>query len=231
MGFIEEIKNYAIEDYKTSGVFPSITIAQAILESGWGKSDLAKLGKNLFGIKRGSWRGECITFPTKEFIKGQWITVNAEFRKYENYGQSIKDHSDLLQQSFYSPVLNAKNYKIAAEELQKCGYATDPNYANLLIQIIEENNLQSFDNIHIEEKKSYEENGNATVTTEILFVRSAPSRKSVIVGYYEKGDSFYYDSVFISDGYYWTSYVSYSGERRYVASRKVDNSEIYLKCK
>ena len=233
MSFIESIKDYAIQDYRTSNVLPSITISQAILESGWGKSYLATEGKNLFGIKVGDWRGEIIALPTKEYIKGNWITVYANFRKYRNYGESIKDHSELLNKSWYLPVIQAKDYKGQAKALQSCGYATDPNYANLLIQIIEENKLYQYDNVSRETSniKMYAENGKATVLVDQLSIRNTPSTKgNNPVRYYYKGETFYYDSVYINEGYYWVSYISYSGVRRYVASRKVDNSEIYLKC-
>ena len=158
MDFIESIKDYAIKDYKTSKVLPSITIAQAILESGWGKSTLSLKANNLFGIKKGNWTGEIITLPTKEYYNGNWVVINAEFRKYKNYGESIKDHSTLLNSSWYSEVLQNNHYKGQAQALQNCGYATDPNYSYLLIQIIEENELYKYDtleNVHTEEIKSY----------------------------------------------------------------------------
>ena len=231
MDFIESIKDYAIQDYQTSKVLPSITIAQAILESGWGKSTLATKGNNLFGIKKGNWLGEIITLPTKEYYNGNWTTINAEFRKYNNYGESIKDHSTLLNSNWYAEVLQNNHYIGQAKALQNCGYATDPNYCNLLIQIIEENELYKYDNVQTKEEiRSYKETGQATVITDILNIRNSPSINTEIVGTYSRGEVFYYDSVFISGGYYWTSYISYSGVRRYVASRKTDNSEIYLKC-
>ena len=234
MDFIDSIKDYAIQDYQTSKVLPSITIAQAILESGWGKSTLSLKANNLFGIKKGNWTGEIITLPTKEYYNGNWCTINADFRKYSNFGESIKDHSTLLNSNWYAPVLASNHYKGQAIQLQECGYATDPNYGNLLIQIIEENELYKYDiveNVQVKEDiKSYKENGFATVTTDILNIRNYPSTNVEIVGTYSKGEGFYYDSVFINEGYYWTSYVSYTGVRRYVASRKIDNSEIYLSC-
>lgn len=231
MGFIEDIKEYAIKDYYNSGILPSLTIAQAILESGWGKSTLATKGKNLFGIKATNWRGEKITLPTAEYINGQWITVQAEFRKYNNYGESIKDHSDLLQINRYARVRQSKNYIEGAKALKECGYATDPNYSRLLIQIIEENNLHIYDNkSNVNIITEYAENGKATVITDKLFVRNEPNTKCSIIDWYVRGEQFYYDKVIINDGYYWTSYISYSGIRRYVASRKIDSSEIYLNC-
>ncbi len=234
MGFIEDIKDYAIKDYKTSKVLPSITIAQAILESGWGKSQLTLYANNLFGIK-GDYKGQYITMKTQEYINGQWITVNANFRKYPSYLESIKDHSELLNKSWYSLVIQAKDYKAQAKALQKCGYATDPNYANLLIQIIEENKLYQYDvsretNKVVSKLKSYSEIGQATVLVDVLNVRNYPSTKDVITARYTKGEKINYDSVYINDGYYWISYINYQGQRRYVASRTTDSKDIYLKC-
>lgn len=226
--FINIVKEYAIKENK---VLPSLIIAQAILESGWGKSFLSIEGKNLFGIKKGNWQGEVISLPTKEYENNRWITVTSYFRKYNNYGESIKDHTDVLMQDRYQEVVKAKNYIDGAKALQRCGYATDPNYATLLIQIIEENNLFQYD-IKSNENiiSEYEEIGKAYIITDMLNVRNEPTTKSSVIDFYKRGEYFYYDKVIINDGYYWTSYISYSGTRRYVASRKIDSSEIYLNC-
>lgn len=232
MDFISSIKDYAIQDYKNSKILPSVTIAQAILESGWGKSYLATNGKNLFGIKKGYWQGPTITLPTQEYVNGSWITINAEFRKYNNFGESIKDHGELLNKSWYNDVVNATNYKDQAKALQQCGYATDINYSKLLIQIIEENELFIYDNVQIKESiKSYDEEGQATIICDVLNIRNSPSLTSEVIDTYKKGEVFNYDKVFINDGYYWASYISFSGVRRYVASRTIEGNEKYLSCK
>lgn len=144
--FIEEIAKFAVADYNRSKILPSLTIAQAILESGWGRSGLAKQSKNLFGIKAfDSWKGKKKLYRTREVYNGKETYIDAWFREYENYEGSIKDHNDLLQNKRYEPVRNAKNYVEAATQIQKCGYATDPEYTKLLIKIIESNNLQKYD--------------------------------------------------------------------------------------
>jgi len=92
--FIDQIAKAAKSVAKQSGVPASLSIAQAALESGWGESGLAKTGNNLFGIKADSrWRGETLTLPTKEFIKGQWVVVPAKWRKYASWQASIDDHA------------------------------------------------------------------------------------------------------------------------------------------
>lgn len=141
--FIGMVKDGAIEAYKKSHILPSLTIAQAALESGWGR---AAPGFNLFGIK---WSQDCgyakQILNTTEYINGRPVTVNAAFRKYKNYDESILDHTKLLSISRYKPVRDAANYKEACFRVQQCGYATDPNYAVMLIKIIEQNNLFRYD--------------------------------------------------------------------------------------
>lgn len=92
--FIEEIKDEAIKNYKEYKILPSITIAQAILESSWGESDLAQIYNNLFGIKAdSSWKGEYVTLETFEFYDTK---IEDKFRVYSNKNQSIKDHAKFL---------------------------------------------------------------------------------------------------------------------------------------
>jgi len=144
--FIDIVKPGAISTYREYKVLPSLTIAQAILESAWGTSVLATQANNLFGIK---WTEGCgyeyVTKQTKEYVNNQWITINAKFRKYSSVDESILDHAVLLQKSRYSKVLVAKDYKEAATEVWKAGYATDPNYPQKLISLIEEHGLYKID--------------------------------------------------------------------------------------
>lgn len=142
--FVNEVAPGAMETYRQYGILPSITIAQAILESGWGKH---QIGNNIFGIKAGSdWQGKTVTKQTTEYKNGQWVPVTATFRDYDSVADSIKDHAKLVgTASRYEPVRNAKDYKEAARALQSAGYATDPKYAQKLINIIEQNNLTMFD--------------------------------------------------------------------------------------
>lgn len=142
--FINAIRQGAIDGYTKYKILPSLTMAQAILESGWGESHIQN---NLFGIKAGtSWNGKVAIRQTKEFINGKWITVNAKFRAYNSFNESIEDHAKLLgRNKRYQKVTQAKDYKQACYEVWKAGYATDPNYPQKLIKIIEQNNLNQYD--------------------------------------------------------------------------------------
>ena len=144
--FIEEVKRNIPSNTK---ILPSIIVAQAILESARGTSELARKANNLFGIK-GNYNGQSYTVKTKEYLNGKWTTVNAAFKKYPSYRESIIDHGNFFTSTpwrtqNYKRVLNAKDYKTQSKALQACGYATDPQYANKLINLIETNNLSSLD--------------------------------------------------------------------------------------
>lgn len=144
--FIEEVKRNIPSNTK---ILPSVIVAQAILESARGTSELARKANNLFGIK-GNYNGQSYTVKTKEYLNGKWTTVNAAFKKYPSYRESIIDHGNFFTSTpwrtqNYKSVLNAKDYKTQAKALQACGYATDPQYANKLINLIETNNLSSLD--------------------------------------------------------------------------------------
>lgn len=113
------------------------------METGWGRSSI---GNNLFGIKaNASWKGKTQTVRTHEFVNGKKVYVDAKFRDYNSIEESLEDRFKLLSNSRYKKVVQAKNYKEAANEIYKAGYATDPQYPNKLIQIIEQNKLYLLD--------------------------------------------------------------------------------------
>ena len=150
--FIEEIKDEAIKNYKEYKILPSITVAQAILESSWGESDLAQIYNNLFGIKAdSSWKGEYVTLETFEFYDTK---IEDKFRVYSNKNQSIKDHAKFLvdnQRYKKYGVFEAKTYIEQAYALQNAGYSTaednsgQKRYAKDLIELIRQYNLQLID--------------------------------------------------------------------------------------
>ena len=149
--FLSAIKQGAMDGAK-EGVLPSITAAQAILESGWGSSELAKApNNNLFGIKDSEdWNGESVTVLTQEYVNGGNITVNAAFRKYASWNDSVVDHAKFFtstewRKNNYRKVVNETDYRIAAQELKNAGYATDPGYAGKLISLIEAYKLYEWD--------------------------------------------------------------------------------------
>ena len=142
--FIEKIKDGAIETQKKYGVLASLTIAQAILETGWGKYSV---GNNVFGIKASpSWTGGTVTCATGEVYDGQAVATSGTFRTYGSIAEAIEDHAKLfVNNSCYHNIIGCTDYKQACRNVQADGYATDPDYANKLISIIESNNLQQFD--------------------------------------------------------------------------------------
>ena len=144
--FIEKVGAMAKEDMKKTKILASLTIAQAILESNWGKSTLAQApNNNLFGIK-GEYNGNYVTLPTSEYENGKWIKVNAKFRKYPSWAESIADHSSLFNRlDRYSNLRGCTNYKLACQYVREDGYATDPSYTTKLINLIEKYNLNKFD--------------------------------------------------------------------------------------
>lgn len=144
--FIERIAPGAAKTYKQYKVLPSLTIAQAILESGWGKK---AIGNNLFGIKASNdWiarGGMTRSTGTKEWRNGQFESTTGLFRDYASIDDSIIDHAKVLSNSRYDTVRRAKTLAEAAYAVSQAGYATDPNYPKLLIQLARENNLSRFD--------------------------------------------------------------------------------------
>ena len=138
--YIEKWKAVAIKEMKEHKIPASITLAQGILESGSGNSNLAILANNHFGIKcHSSWTGE--TYYQDDDAKDEC------FRKYNNAKESFKDHSIFLQKTRYKPLFELKitDYKKWAKGLKKAGYATNPKYPKLLIGIIERYNLTQYD--------------------------------------------------------------------------------------
>lgn len=147
--FINTFSDIVRESSRDTGLFPSVFMAQAILESGNGNSSLSKKAYNFFGIKADkSWDGEIYTVPTKEYVNGKEVTVTANFRKYSAPLFSFLDRVQfLIDNPRYknNGVFSAKTPEEQAQALQRAGYATDPNYANLLIKLINQNNLKKLD--------------------------------------------------------------------------------------
>ncbi|WP_125710797.1 glucosaminidase domain-containing protein [Companilactobacillus zhongbaensis] len=134
------------------GLYASVMLAQSILESGWGQSDLAVDANNLFGIK-GDYNGAYVSMPTSEWSADQgWYKIYANFRKYPSFYESFLDNADKLRNgltgnsSFYSGtwVENTTSYKDSTAWLQG-RYATAPNYASALNNIIESYSLTQYD--------------------------------------------------------------------------------------
>jgi len=139
--YISTYSDLAVSEMRRTGVPASITLAQGMLESDFGRSSLARLGNNHFGIKcHNDWNGQT--------IRQHDDSRNECFRKYRRPEDSFYDHSDFLRSgSRYRFLfdLDPLDYKAWARGLKKAGYATNPEYANMLIRKIEENKLDSYD--------------------------------------------------------------------------------------
>lgn len=136
------------------GIYGSVQMAQAAIESAWGQSDLAVEANNLFGIK-GSYNGQSVTMETAEYDEdGNLYYTDANFRSYSSVDQSLTDNAELIRNgtsfdsSYYagSWVENADSYQAAAENLTG-KYATDPEYGTKLINIIEAYDLTRLDEV------------------------------------------------------------------------------------
>ena len=147
--FIKTVGALASADMKKSGVLASLTTAQAILEAGWGTNGLATVGKALFGIKATkSWKGKVYCKDTKECYDGVNLVEvkNTAFRAYDTWEESVTDHSAFLKANKrYKEVIGETDYKKACYAIKAAEYATDPDYAEKLIKIIEQYNLTEFD--------------------------------------------------------------------------------------
>jgi len=137
--YIAQYKDLAIEEMLHHKIPASITLAQGLLESGAGSSDLARRGNNHFGIKCHGWSGRTMTHDDD---------LNGEcFRAYDNVKQSFDDHSAFLKRDRYKSLFQLKmtDYVGWARGLKACGYATNPKYAQTLISIIETYSLYQYD--------------------------------------------------------------------------------------
>lgn len=141
--YIESTKSLAISVSKKSGLFPSVTLAQSALESNFGRSELSTKYNNYFGIKA---KSGGVKLETKEYENGVEKSVLEPFKKYDSKKDSFKDYARLISTADrYKKVMEAKDYKEAITLIKDCGYATDPNYASKVIEIIENYNLTELD--------------------------------------------------------------------------------------
>lgn len=147
--YIKSIAADCIAVCKGTGLFPSLMIAQACLESRNGLSELSRIHFNHFGIKTSAaWHGAIITYSTTEYVNSRPVKIPQAFRSYPDRKAGFLDRVHFLQ--------NNRRYELAgvfkctspegqAEMLRKAGYATDPNYPTLLKGIINTYNLKQYD--------------------------------------------------------------------------------------
>lgn len=148
-------------DQREGGILASVSLAQFILESGYGKSELAQNANNVFGMKKNllgntwggsAWYGVSVYGKqTQEYVDGKYVTVTADFRKYSCVEDSIADHSAYLlgavdgKKLRYEGLKGCTDYQKAVQIIKDGGYATSPDYVEKLCSIIEQWELTKWD--------------------------------------------------------------------------------------
>jgi len=188
--YIDRFKSIAIQEMNTYGIPASITLAQGLVESANGNGDLARIANNHFGIKCTSdWTG-------KSYYKDDDM-VNDCFRVYDKPEDSFRDHSNFLKRKRYAPLfeLDKNDYTGWANGLKAAGYATNPKYPQMLINIIQKYNLDQYDRPEGKEQKIKREdrvltqiNNNIGKENRDSIVQSAPVDKLYTV---KQGDTLY----------------------------------------
>lgn len=136
INFINKLKPI-IEKYANGYYCVECILAQAILESAWGKSQLAKKYNNFFGMKSGrGWKGEKVELSTKEEINGELFTVTGTFRAYPDIESGVAGYFDFIKSKRYANLKEANNYVDYATKLKEDGWATSSGYTKSLINIV-----------------------------------------------------------------------------------------------
>ncbi|SFE26524.1 flagellar assembly peptidoglycan hydrolase FlgJ [Nitrosomonas sp. Nm166] len=145
--FIDKLLPHAKVVSQSTGIPSHFMLAQAALESGWGKHEIRRADNspsyNLFGIKAGAnWKGEVIEMVTTEYVHGVPQKMVEKFRAYHSYAEGFNDYAKLLLDNpRYAKVLKSTDAATFANGLQRAGYATDPSYADKLIRILNSETL------------------------------------------------------------------------------------------
>ena len=145
--FLRRLLPAVFDLHQRTGLPVSVVLAQAILESDWGRSALARRNRNLFGIKaRARANGSSVVYTTTEFQGGRPRREKARFAHYPDFAACLDDYVRLLARPRYAPARAvAANPAAFARELQRCGYATDPRYAHKLGVLIDRYRLDQYD--------------------------------------------------------------------------------------
>ena len=150
--FVRQLHPYAEQAAKDLGVEPKVLLAQAALETGWGRSLIKNSNGsnsfNLFNIKADkAWQGKQAQVPTLEIEQGIAKKVNAGFRSYASFQESFQDYVNFIKTNprYGNALKQAGNGERYLYELQRAGYATDPNYANKVMSIYHSNTITGFE--------------------------------------------------------------------------------------
>ena len=160
-------------------------IAQAIIESGWGKSGLASKYHNYFGLKCGSsWKGGSVNMATKEEYKPGVVTnIRDNFRTYEDFDAGIRGYFEFISYSRYSNLKGVTNPREYCEKLKSDGYATSSKYVDNIMRVIRDNKLTRFDVNGDDDMKKEELTGKVLSGKEIIDILA----RRVIAGDYGVG--------------------------------------------
>lgn len=160
-------------------------IAQAIIESGWGKSGLASKYHNYFGLKCGSsWKGKSVNMATKEEYKVGTVTnIHDNFRVFDDFDDGIRGYFEFINKSRYANLKGVTNPREYCEKLKSDGYATSSAYVDTLMVVIQKNNLTRFDGNGDDDMKKEELTGKVLSGNEIIDILA----KRVIDGDYGAG--------------------------------------------
>lgn len=141
--FRDQLLPHAEAASRATGIPAKFMLAQAALESGWGRKQITgadgTTSHNLFGIKAtGGWKGRVVEVPTTEYVNGVPQRQLEKFRAYDSYADSFKDYASLMRNNprYENVLTNASDAKGFAQGLQRAGYATDPHYADKVMRII-----------------------------------------------------------------------------------------------
>lgn len=140
--FVAKVRAHAIAAEELSGIPAHYMVAQAALESGWGRTEPrfadGRQSFNLFGVKAGrGWNGPTVETTTTEYVNGVPQRQSERFRAYASYAEAFQDYAQLMMgNERYGPVLASRNPSEFAQNLQNAGYATDPQYANKLERVL-----------------------------------------------------------------------------------------------
>ena len=154
--FIKRVGDYAVKHYSEHKILPSLTIAQAILESSWGTSDLAVKAHNYFGMK---WTEGCgCSFYAKttgeQRADGSYYKIVAKFRSYKTMNKGLAGYYKFIDSKpWYNNLKGVKNYKKACKLIKEDGWATSINYTKNLIRIIEMYDLTKYDDLVLKKSK------------------------------------------------------------------------------
>ncbi|MEZ4908394.1 MAG: glucosaminidase domain-containing protein [Saprospiraceae bacterium] len=186
--YIERYKSISIEEMNKTGIPASITLAQGMLESNWGRSELSMKANNHFGLKcGGNWDGNTFMWEDDEYHNDNLI--QSCFRSFDYPEESFYEHSMFIKTKDRYQFLfdyDITDYKSWAHGLRKAGYATDPNYADKLIKIIEKYGLYEYDMQYMPISEEFVQNKLSEIDNKEYTITYINGSKVVIA---KKGDS------------------------------------------